>query len=501
MDSNKCRVLLFHSMFAKDSYSDSDFRIAPIGLFFIAGALKEHGFEPLIIPVILPVFLEESTLSLEYKENLRDKIQSFNPDYIGYSFRNLYNFGPPLIKTNTLTDFFCVSQDLPVINFIRDCSNAPIIGGGSGFSLAPQFYMTYLNLDYGIQGEGENSIVMLLDNLNQDLETDMVPGLVFRRGDEVIKNDRNHCDNDKLWKMDLSCLNNLKEIYHDNGGYGSIQTKRGCAFHCSYCVYPYLEGQKYRLRPVQQIISDIKTYLHNYKIEHIYFVDSVFSSPSDHSLDIVEAIIENRLDINWYAYVNPFGLTPELLQKYKESGCSGLVLTLESGSDKVLKYLKKGFSTKESVVAIENLINAKIPFEVSMLIGSQEESEDTLNETLLFCQNYLKNIPVTFTPGVWMHPISPIFSDFHKSNNQDVDELSKLILSNDFKSHNELHYFFTKQNNRLELIQMFSKAVDKEPMWFIIGKDIVPDYHSGIMRFPNNDKIERYSRPWYSALL
>lgn len=501
MDKKKCRVLLFHSLSARDSYSDSDFRIAPIGLFFIAGALRAHGFEPLIIPILLPVFLEDSEISADYKKELQKKIHDFSPHYIGYSFRNLYNFGPPVIKTNTLVDFFCISQDLPVIDFVKSCSGAPVIAGGSGFSLAPEFYMTYLNLDYGIQGEGEHSMVLLLEKLNQGEGVNSIPGLVFRRGSIIHKNDRKHCDNDSLWKMDVSCLDNLTEIYHDNGGYGSIQTKRGCSFHCSYCVYPYLEGQKYRLRPVSQIVSEVKTYLQDYKIQHIYFVDSVFSSPSDHSLAIIEAIIESRLDIKWYAYVNPSGLTETLLQKYRESGCAGLVLTLESGSDKILKYLKKGFTVQDSVIAIENLVNAKIPFEVSMLIGSPEETENTLNETLLFCHDYLKNIPVTFTPGVWMHPVSSIFSDFHNTSNQDVDVLSRLILSNDFKTHNELHYFFTKQKNRFGLIQTFSEAVDKEPMWFIIGKDIVPDYHAGVMKFPNNGKIERYCRPWYSGIL
>lgn len=501
MNGRKKKVLLFHSLPARDNLSDSDFRIAPIGLFFISWKLKKKGYEVITVPVLLPLFLEESTSSLEYRKELKERIIFFNPDYIGYSFRNLYHFGQPPSGTGSLADFFCISQDLPVISFIRKYSASPVIGGGSGFSLAPEFYMNYLDLDYGIIGEGECSLTMLLDRMNRNIRADDVPGLVYRTGHGIMRNQASPCVNDESGGMDLSCLGEFREIYYANGGYGSVQTKRGCSFRCSYCVYPYLEGSKYRLRPVGQVIGEIREYVESYGMRHIYFVDSVFSSPPDHSLAIADAIIENRLDINWYAYVNPSGLTDELLTRYRESGCAGLVLTLESGNDSVLKYLKKGFSGKDSIAAIENLLAAGIPFEVSMLAGSPCESEETLLETISFCKNHLKNVPVVFTPGVWMHPVSSVFSDYFGAEKTDSDVLSNIILSNDFKRHNELHYFFSDQTGRIALVQKFLASVEGEPLWFVLGKDIVPDYRSGIVRYTETDRIRRYSRPWYSGLL
>jgi hypothetical protein len=495
MNKKPCRILLFHSVSSKDSDSDPEFRIAPIGLFFIAGALKKNGFESKIIPIHLPAFS-----SFEYKESLKQKIQNFDPDFIGYSFRNLYSSEPPVNTPPALIDFFSVSLDLPVIQFIRTCSDAPVIGGGSGFSLAPEFYMKTLSLDYGIQGEGDLSVALLVNSLRQRQDTDSIPGLVYRKGPTIIKNTGIQGDNGKTWHMDISAFNDHKDLYYGHGGYGSIQTKRGCAFHCTYCVYPYLEGKSYRLRPVEKVIEEIGEYLHKYRMAHIYFVDSVFSSPSLHSHSIVEAIIESRLNIHWYAYINPSGLTPALLEKFKASGCAGLVLTLESGSDVVLDYLKKGFSKKDAVTAVENLMQVNIPFEVSMMVGTPKESEESLNETLLFCRNYLRSVPVTFSQGVWMHPVSPLFSEYYQTKARDVDSLSGLILSNDLKGHNNLHYFFTKQNNRQGLIQSFFSEVDKEPLWFILGKDMVPDPRAGIMRFSKKDPVKRYCRPWFSGI-
>ena len=493
MNEKSVRVLLLHSVSAKDGESDPDFRIAPIGLFFIAGALKKHGFDATIMPVRLPLFASSG-----YKEDLKNEIQRIRPDLIGYSFRNLYNF--ETVKPSSLIDFFSVSSDLPVIQFLRGCSEALIIGGGSGFSLAPELYMETLGLDYGIQGEGETSMVMLVDALRQGKKTDVIPGLVFKKGSALIKNARDSYAGAPSYEMDLSVLSAYKDFYYSHGGYGAIQTRRGCAFRCSYCLYPYLEGGSYRLQPVETIIREIRRYLYDFEMEHIYFVDSVFSSPSRHCLAIVDAIIQNRLKIHWHAYVNPLGLTVELVRKFKQSGCAGLVLTLESGSDEILRYLNKGFSIADSQRAVENLRDAGLAFEVSMMLGTPEETEKTLDETLSFCRNHLQHIPVTFAPGVWMHPVSPIFFDHFHTRNQDVDALSQVILSNDFKRHNDLHYFFSSHLKKRQLIESFFNAVDAEPFWFITGKDIVPDPRAGIMRFTKKVQVRRYCRPWFAGI-
>lgn len=500
MNQTPCRVLLVHSLPATDGNADPDFRIAPAGLFFIAGALRDKGYESVILPIRLPLFLGESDASRAYHRELKETIQQLAPDYVGYSFRNLYRFSPPDGGSRSLMDFFCVSQDIPVIRFIRTCVNAPVIGGGSAFSLAPEMYMTALNLDYGIQGEGEQPLVMLLDRLNRGLDPCDIPGLVYTKGESLIRNPGVRCGQDSWCAMDLSCLGDLKPLYYDHGGYGSVQTKRGCAFHCSYCVYPYLEGSVYRLRPVSLILDELDRYIHGHGMEHIYFVDSVFSNPESHSRAVVQAIIENTLRLRWYAYVNPINLTPDLLREYRLSGCAGLVLTLESGNDTILNALNKGFTVQDSVHAVKHLKASGIPFEVSMLIGSPGETAETLNDTLTFCHDHLRTVPVTFTPGVWMHPVSPVYSHHYKTNHSDVDALSRLILSNDFRHHNELHYLFSDQSTRQELIRMCFDAVDKEPRWFVIGKDMVPDAGAEIMRYPGMATMKRYARPWFSGL-
>ena len=493
------RVLLVHSLSAKDNTTDPDFRIAPIGLFFISGALRRHGYDTFILPIRLPLFLSDADTSAAYHRELKEIIRNFNPHVVGYSFRNLYRFTPPENGSRSLMDYFCLSQDIPVIRFLRECTDVPFIGGGSAFSLAPDLFMTALGLDYGIQGEGEEPMVMLLNRLSHHREVWDIPGLVYQKNHTLVKNPCASCNGDEWHPMDLSGMDLLKPLYYANGGYGSVQTKRGCAFHCSYCVYPFLEGTVYRLRPVPMIIDELTRYCREFNMKHIYFVDSVFSNPESHSRTVAESIIEHNLPINWYAYVNPINLNPDLLETYKASGCAGLVLTLDSGDNRILEALNKRFTVADAVRAVNNLKASHIPFEVSMLIGSPGENGETLQRTLAFSRDHLRTVPVTFTPGVWMHPVSPVYTNYHTSSQPDMTALSRLVLSNDFPGHNALHYFFSDQADKPALLRMFFQAVEKEPLWFVLGKDMVPDALSGIMRFPGAH-VARYTRPWHTGI-
>lgn len=499
MKPNTCRVLLVHSVPAADNSSDPDFRIAPVGLFFLAGALKENGHETLTLSLCSSAFAEDSQTSIECRKNIQEQIQQFDPDLIGYSFRNLYLFGQPAATSSSLKDYFSAPQDLPVINSIRSVTQAPIIGGGSAFSLAPQFYMNYLNLDYGVVGEGENVLVQLINALHMNHPVDAIPSLVYRNGNQFIVNPI-HYDQELATRPDLASLRQYKSLYYDQGGYGAIQTKRGCAFRCSYCIYPYLEGTRYRLRPVEEILSEIEEYLFQHQIRHIYFVDSVFSTPADHSVSLTEKLIERSIDINWYAYVNPMDLSFNALQNYKKSGCNGLVLTIDSGSDTILRNLRKGFTRDQSIQAIQYLKQLEMPFEVSMIVGTPGDSRETLTETLLFCKEYLNSIPTVFTPGVWMHPMSQMYADYHGSAPDDSDTLSRFVLEDDFGSHNALHYFFSDQKDRPELIHLLHTILDRRPEWFLLGKDIIPDATTGIMQYPKIQGMKRYCRPWFSGL-
>ena len=69
--------------------------------------------------------------------------------------------------------------------------------------------------------------------------------------------------------------------YLNRGGFVGVQTKRGCPLGCVYCIYPQLEGKRYRLRPPEAIVEEVEKVVVGSKLKHFFFVDSVFNDPAE----------------------------------------------------------------------------------------------------------------------------------------------------------------------------------------------------------------------------
>jgi radical SAM superfamily enzyme YgiQ (UPF0313 family) len=459
------RVLLLYSSDKFDIISNNNIRVAPIGLFFINGYLTKKGFSTKIKHVTYENLIGQSADSLDYKKKLTEEMADYNPDFIGYSFRNLFHWGFPE-KSLDLVSYLSVSRERVIINFIREITNAKIIGGGPAFSIAPKLYMNHLNLDYGIIGEGEISFFELLSGLFQSKDVLQVPGLIFKKDGRFVINPFKYIAKlDNMPEMETGEFENFYELYCENNGFANIQTKRGCSFNCIYCQYPYLEGKKYRLRNINHIINEIINIQRQFKVDRFFFVDSVFSTPWEHSAEICKQIIDRKIKIEWISYINPRNITFELLELYKKAGCKHLIFTPDSLSDTVLRMYRKDFNMNDVKSAILELKRAKISFEVSLILGGIGETEATVDETIRFCDVYLNNIQTDFFCGMWIHPEAHAMEVLKKENFFAPDEkveFDKIVESNDFIANNKLTYFFPQiKENRQERLNVMIKKVEK----------------------------------------
>ncbi len=420
--------------------------VAPIGLFFINGYLREKGYITKIIHTIT-AYNDEFTISEENKAYIQKEIMEFNPDYIGYSFRNLYNDEDIDEKNKkSIVHYLSIALVKPVIEFIRSISNAVIIGGGVAFSIEPKLYMHYLNLDYGIIGEGEKVFELLISYLETGGDISAIPGLVFKK-DTLYKVNKNVFINDldQMPAMDIGGFNEFCELCHKESNYANIQTKRGCAFKCIYCAYPSLEGKEYRLRSIDTIISEILYLKNTYDINRIFITDSVFSYPRKHSQDFCLELIKRNIDIHWVAYINPRDITKELLFVYKNAGCLKLILAIDSLSAKVLEKYKKDFNIEEIKKCVKSLQAVGIPFMVELILGGPGESEETIDETIQFCEDYLKDVIVSFQCGMEFSSISSNIGseDAYIPIEANNNSLYEMVLQNCSEDFDKRVYFFS----------------------------------------------------------
>jgi len=499
----KKRILLVYSSEIQSTVVAGTLRVAPIGLFFINGYLKKQGHETKIIHLDVTQFHDGSGDSKKYINRLREEITGFNPDYIGYSFRNLYHWGMLPRNVRKLIDYLSISLEKATIDLLRETTSAPIIGGGPAFTLASKLYMDYLGLDYGLVGEGEKALEELVVKLDEGKSVEEIPGLVHRRDDSLIINPHECIDDlDRMPKMDVGNMEDYRELYYENGGYANIQTKRGCGFGCIYCQYPLLEGRNYRTRDPKTIVEEISELKERFGVRHFFFVDSVFSTPAEHSRAVCEEIIARGVDIRWSAHMNPRGITRELLEIYKKSGCHNVIFTPDTLSKKVLTTYRKDFSLEDVERSVRLLKEVQIPFEVSLILGGPGEDETSVGESMDFADRHLRDVPVLIFNGMWIHSGAPVMETAISEGvlSEDTKPLSDIILTNDFAANKRRNYFFPHvKKDRGEFLKRIYSRIRKHKR-IIADLDVKIDWKTGTVRHAPELGVLENQRPWHKGM-
>jgi radical SAM superfamily enzyme YgiQ (UPF0313 family) len=188
-----------------------------------------------------------------------------------------------------------------------------------------------------------------------------------------------------------------------------IQTKRGCALRCSYCVYNTIEGRQYRLRRPADVVDEIEEAL-EHGIKSFDFVDSTFNLPVEHARAVCDELAVRDLPVMLSTMgLNPAGVTPALVADLKRARFESVMCTPESASEATLRSLGKGFGVAEIERAALLLREASIPTYWFFLLGAPGETIETVAETLAFCE---KHIPaqhmVLFATGIRVYPGTPL---------------------------------------------------------------------------------------------
>ncbi|MBN1254403.1 MAG: radical SAM protein [Deltaproteobacteria bacterium] len=359
--------------------------VAPLGLAYIAGGLRSGGHDVRAIDLCFSEAIEHDLTKI---------IDDFSPDVIGISLRNLDNLTyPPSISY--------LPELEETIKIVRQHTAAPIVMGGSGFSVAPLPLMQRLDVDFGVVGEGEKSMAELVQRLEQGAPPHKIPGVLIKGKDEFPP----HQPLEPFGAPDRGVLDTA--AYLRDGGMANIQTKRGCPFNCIYCTYPLLEGKRVRVREVGEVVRELKVLQAEHGVDYIYFVDDIFNYPPDYTEALLREMIAQGVRMQWTAFVNPRFLTPEITALMAQAGCQGVELGVDSGSTKILNTYRKGFEVQDIINASQHCRKANLNFALYLLLGGPGEDEATLGDTFDLMDR-LNPTAVIIMQGIRIYPHTPL---------------------------------------------------------------------------------------------
>jgi radical SAM superfamily enzyme YgiQ (UPF0313 family) len=331
--------------------------VYPIGLDYVAGAIADHH----------PVCIVDMNAQ-DGGEALAKAIEGFVPEVIGLSIRN--------VDTSDATHpggFFSNYKDL--VAAIRAQTKAPLVLGGSGFTIFPETMMRGLGADYGIIGEGER-LSLLLDALEGRNGMLPMPGILTQRSAAAVP---------KPWSgrivrrfdPDLPHV----AFYLKRGGMLNLQTKRGCSFNCIYCTYPLIEGHSLRLFDPQEVGRTARR-LQEAGAKYIFVADAAFNSDNAHSMAVARAFKKAGVSIPWGAFFAPVSMDRDYFQVLADAGLRHAEFGSESLSDSVLKSYRKPFRAENVFQTHAAAAAAGLHVAHYFLFGGPGENSDTVNETL-----------------------------------------------------------------------------------------------------------------------
>ncbi|MCE5344954.1 MAG: radical SAM protein [Bacteroidales bacterium] len=372
-----------------NAYSNP-YPVYPLGISYLHTYLKKQ----------LPLFnFSIFDFNRQSLSDFKGILSTGDIDIVGVSLRNIDDTN--IYRKNSFIDWY-----RQVIETVRNASTAKVIIGGPGFSIFPVILFNILKPDFGIKGEGEESLLELIGCIDKNADYKRIEGLVYKTLSGRIKiNPRTTYLN----SLELAFDKDLVDYYWSKSGMLNIQTKRGCPYNCIYCSYPVIEGRKVRTLDTGLIVNTLKDLYFEKGITYVFFTDSVFNISNEYNIKLAEEIIKSGVKVSWGAYFSPHNLTYEDLSLFKRAGLTHIEFGSESFSDMQLENYGKHFTFDDILKVSMISSDLGIFFAHFLILGGYGETDLSLNQTF----ENSKKIPLSvFFPyiGMRIYPDTELYN-------------------------------------------------------------------------------------------
>ena len=232
--------------------------------------------------------------------------------------------------------------------------------GGIHASMIPEDVVNHF--DQVFVGEAEEKILDLLSGKDRS---------------KVVKGSR-IADLDTTPIPDFKLLKNWESMKS-----WPIMTSRGCPYDCTFCSVTAMFGQSYRVKSVERVLEEIKSYDHNW----FFFVDDHFIVRKKRTNELLDAFKEQKLNLRWSCQVRTeLGRDPELVNKMRQTGCRTVYVGFESINPESLEEMNKRQTPEDIRQSIQVFRKSDINIHGMFMFGTDSEDKDIFRNTSEFCR-------------------------------------------------------------------------------------------------------------------
>lgn len=295
-----------------------------------------------------------------------------------------------IVGLTCLSDYFLETIDLS--KKLKRAHKCVIIGGPHA-SVLPDLTFTETHADFVIVGEGEQTLLQLIEYLEQGKPADTVPGVYSRKTGSCTP--RDVIENlDEFPFPDWEQLDPRTYQKAPHGGLvkhfpvAPIITTRGCPYDCTFCASPQLWHRRIRYRSAANVIQEIRYVVEHFGVKEIHFEDDNLTLKRAHIEAICQQLLNQNFRISW---ATPNGvradtLTPDLLQLMKRSGCYSIAFGVESANQQILNTIRKHTTLDTLEQAIRMAHKAGMITQGFFIFGLPGETQKTIQHTIDFAR-------------------------------------------------------------------------------------------------------------------
>ena len=402
------RVLLVNPPFYR--FLGSHYNANSLGIAYIASTLNKNGHDAWLYNAD---FVNETTYKklkgifegfIDYKTYFQNEdheiwhevvnnILEFKPDWVGYTS-----------YTANITTIDIISRKVRKI-----APKIKQVVGGVHATLDHDLLHKLHAIDYTVRREGEMAMLSLVNGENPKKISGVISrdGLkLINEGDAEVFKDIDslpHPERDKFWAIPKEDVKSVDVSY--------ICSIRGCPYRCTYCASPFhWKRNKVQYRSAESVIEEMLLLKRNYwdtrkeydysasantqkksdlKIKDntiVYFVDDIFTVKKKRVKQILNGMIENKLEMDWKCEARTDHLDEEICELMSKTNCNRVKLGFESGSNRMLNLMQKDEDKAEMMRGAEMLRNAGVPFTAYFMAGFPGETDEDLMETINFAK-------------------------------------------------------------------------------------------------------------------
>ena len=345
----------------------------PLGIAWIAAVLRENGYTD--------VSLIDSVINKYSNDDVINILKKNPPDIVGVSF-------------GTQNRFYAFD----LIRLIR--KNFPgvliTVGGPHPTLTAPDILQNIPEIDIVIRGEGEYTMLDLVKTVDKKGNLSQVKGISFReKNGQVINNFPRQpiadLDSLPMPARDLLPIDKYQQtIPLSDKICTSMISARGCPYNCVYCSTAQQWGHSIRHRSADNVIKEIKHLMSTYKLDGVGFFDDVFTMDKNRVIEFCQKLIASKFNISWWCEARANTIDKEVVDWMKRAGCEHISMAIESGSEKILKNIRKAITVEQGVEAAKIIKQSGIKLKVFFMHSLPEETYEDIKKTV-FLSHYLVN--------------------------------------------------------------------------------------------------------------